>query len=211
MAIDRQDALVVEKSAVIVGSGGCGKTCILHRIVTNTFSREYVPTIFEDSIWRTSVENKKVVMLLKDTAGQEDYDRLISLAVTGADIIMLCYSVDDRRSFEDIRNKYIHVIPQADLKRAEIALVGNKTDLRMGTSGFVTRREAEALAEEVNARWVFEVSAKHNDGIHEMFGVFALWSSETALRGRKRSLFARLEYFLACSCCKPDADVEPEF
>jgi small GTP-binding protein len=206
----KQDSSI-EKNVVIIGSGGCGKTCILHRIVTNSFSDQYIPTVFEDSVWSTYVKGKEIVLLLKDTAGQEDYDRLISLAVSGADIIILCYAIDDRRSFEDIRNKYIHIIPQADFARAKLALVGSKKDLRTGASGgFVTREEGEMLKTDIDARWFFESSAKSNEGIREMFDEFARWSYEESSPGREKGFLKSILYYLKCSCCRVNADSDSE-
>lgn len=197
----------IEKNVVIIGSGGCGKTCILHRIVTNSFSEQYIPTVFEDSVWTTHVKSKEIVLLLKDTAGQEDYDRLIFLAVSGADIIILCYSIDDRRSFEDIRNKYIHIIPQVDFSRAKLALVGSKKDLRTEAHGnFVTRDEGLMLKTDIGATWFFESSAKSNEGIREMFDEFARWSYDDFSFGKEKGLVKTILYYLKCNCFPADAD-----
>lgn len=199
----------VEKSVVILGSGGCGKTCILHRLITNNFSDDYVPTVFENSVWRERVKDRDIVFLLKDTAGQEDYDRLISLAVSGTDIIIFCYSVDDRRSLEDIKNKYIHIIPYEDLKSAKVALIGNKTDLRSKGKGFVTKEEGELLGAEIGATWVFESSAKNNEGVREAFDTLARWSYNASFIRRKRGLLWRVFNSLTCGCCSSGADIVP--
>ncbi|KAL0265672.1 UNVERIFIED_CONTAM: hypothetical protein PYX00_011386 [Menopon gallinae] len=194
----------------MLGSGGCGKTCILHRIATNDFSEAYTSTVFENSTWKTRVMDRDVVLLLLDTAGQEDYDRLVSLAVAGADIIVFCYSVDDRRSFDDVRNKYIHVVAQDDLRKAKVALVGNKTDLRKEGCGCVTREEGAMLGAEIGATWIFETSAKNNEGIYEMFDTFARWSCNDSATRRWGGFAERMMKLLKCGCCRSDVDVEPD-
>lgn len=207
----KQNRKVIEKSVVMLGSGGCGKTCIIHRIATNDFSYAYAPTVFENSTWKTRVMDRDVVLLLRDTAGQEDYDRLVSLAVAGTDIIVFCYSVVDRRSFDDVQNKYIHVVAQNDLRRAKIALIGNKTDLRETCQVTVTKEEGEVLGAEIGATWIFETSAKNNEGIYEMFDAFAKWSYNDAVSRKKDGFAKKMLRILTCECCRSHADVEPEF
>lgn len=208
--LSKQSREVIEKSVVMLGSGGCGKTCIIHRIASNDFSDAYAPTVFENSTWRTRVVDRDVVLLLRDTAGQEDYDRLVSLAVKRTDIIVFCYSVDDRRSFDDVRNKYIHIVAQDDLQRAKIALVGNKTDLRGVCEATVTKEEGAVLGAEIGATWVFETSAKNNEGIHEMFDAFARWSYNDAVSRKKDGFARKMMRILSCGCCRSNVDVEPE-
>lgn len=208
--LSKQNRKVIEKSVAMLGSGGCGKTCIIHRIATNDFSDAYAPTVFENSTWKTRVMDRDVILLLRDTAGQEDYDRLVSLAVAGTDIIVFCYSVDDRRSFDDVRNKYIHVVAQDDLRRAKIALVGNKTDLREVGQATVTKEEGAVLGAEIGATWIFETSAKNNEGIYEMFDAFAKWSYNDMVSRKKDGFAKKVLRILTCECCKSDVDVEPE-
>lgn len=208
MRSNKED-MKIEKSVVILGSGGCGKTCILHRIVTNNFSDAYIPTVFEDSVWFTCVKGREIVLLLKDTAGQEDYDRLISLAVSGADIIIFCYSVDERRSFEDIKNKYIHLIPEEECGN-QFVLVGNKTDLRVKNKNFVSKEEGIALGAEIGAKWVFECSAKKNEGIREIFDTFAKWAYSDPSKKKKSDTWTKIKQFFSCGCYKSDVDIEPE-
>ena len=63
-------------NVVVVGDGFCGKTSLLYVFSRNEFPEQYLPTVFETSVTDISVNGHNVELLLWDTAGQEDYDRL---------------------------------------------------------------------------------------------------------------------------------------
>uniref|UniRef100_A0A4W3GUG8 Uncharacterized protein n=1 Tax=Callorhinchus milii TaxID=7868 RepID=A0A4W3GUG8_CALMI len=70
-----------------------------------------------------------VELALWDTAGQEDYDRLRPLSYPDTDVILMCFSIDNPDSLENIPEKWTpevkHFCPNVP-----IILVGNKKDLR---------------------------------------------------------------------------------
>ena len=45
---------------------------------------------------------------LFDTAGQEDYDRLRPLSYPQTDVFLVCFSVDNRDSFDNVETKVSH-------------------------------------------------------------------------------------------------------
>ena len=62
---------------------------------------------------------------MQDTAGQEDYDRLRPLSYPDTDVILMCFSIDNPDSLENIPEKWTpevrHFCPNVP-----IILVGNK-------------------------------------------------------------------------------------
>ena len=85
--------------------------------------------MFENYTSEVLLNGKKYVLMLWDTAGQEDYDRLRPLSYDQVDIVIICYDVTSQSSFENVEIRWIpearHFCPDAP-----IVLVGCKTDLR---------------------------------------------------------------------------------
>ncbi|KAI0244853.1 GTP-binding protein Rho1 [Massospora cicadina] len=152
----------LRRKLVIVGDGACGKTCLLIVFSKGTFPEVYVPTVFENYVADVEVDGKKVELALWDTAGQEDYDRLL----------------DSPDSLENVQEKWVsevyHFCPGLP-----ILLVACKKDLRndprtieelkKNNQSPVTSEKGNACAEKFNAYKYLECSAKNNDGVNEVF------------------------------------------
>ena len=69
------DIDLVRKKLVVVGNGNVGKTSLLYAFKDNLFCQNYVPTLFEGNTHVIDVDNKRIELLLIDTAGQEEYAR----------------------------------------------------------------------------------------------------------------------------------------
>jgi Ras family protein A len=61
--------------------------------------------VFENYISRVDLDNKSVELALWDTAGQEDYDRLRPLSYFETDVVIICFAVDNKNSFQNVRDK----------------------------------------------------------------------------------------------------------
>lgn len=112
------------KKFVVVGDGGCGKTCLLisysqgyfpevrantHMFVvwSNWDLQKYVPTVFENYITQVTHKpsGKPVELALWDTAGQEEYDRLRPLSYPETDLLFVCFAIDCPNSLENVMDK----------------------------------------------------------------------------------------------------------
>lgn len=115
------------KKIVVVGDGGCGKTCLLISYSQGYFPevcysvspalslftelshvpQKYVPTVFENYITYPvhPPTGKTVELALWDTAGQEEYDRLRPLSYPETDLIFVCFAIDCPNSLDNVMDK----------------------------------------------------------------------------------------------------------
>ncbi|KAK1772679.1 ras-domain-containing protein [Phialemonium atrogriseum] len=167
------------KKIVVVGDGGCGKTCLLISYSQGYFPEKYVPTVFENYITYPthSPTGKTVELALWDTAGQEEYDRLRPLSYPETDLIFVCFAIDCPNSLENVMDKWypevLHFCPYTPL-----VLLGLKSDLRykkacidmLKTQGLtpVTTEQGLAVAKKMGAQYM-ECSSKEMKGVEEIF------------------------------------------
>ena len=71
------------------------------------FPKDYVPTIFDNYVTTSKVDDKLVELALWDTAGQDEYNRLRPLSYPDADCIILCFAIDQKDSFDNIETKWL--------------------------------------------------------------------------------------------------------
>ena len=163
---------------VVVGDGAVGKTCLLISYANNSFPEDYIPTVFDNYVVNLTAGQQKIELGLWDTAGQEEYDRLRPLSYANANVFLLCFSIVNPVSLQNITAKWykevIHYCPDVPL-----ILVGTKLDLRddpvtqsklanLGQSA-VTTAKGEELATRINAFKYMECSAMTQDGLKTVF------------------------------------------
>ncbi|KAK9886231.1 hypothetical protein WA026_015753 [Henosepilachna vigintioctopunctata] len=74
--------------------------------MTKAFLGEYIQTVFNNYSANVIIVGKPIYLSLWDTAGQEDYDRLIPLSQPQTDVFLICFSFVNPASFENVRAKY---------------------------------------------------------------------------------------------------------
>jgi small GTP-binding protein len=158
----------IQIKTVVVGDGAVGKSCLLIAYTTNSFPQDYVPTVFDNYTANVHYNGKNYALSLWDTAGQEDYDRLRPLSYPGTDVVLMCFSVVNATSFENLKQKWLPEIKHYCTDTA-IILVGTKCDLRNNTGHngrtHVTNEEAQAFARDINAYKYVETSALTQQGL----------------------------------------------
>nr|XP_019921996.2 rho-related protein racA isoform X2 [Crassostrea gigas] len=154
---------------LVVGDGGVGKSSLLMTYTTHAFPSEHTPTVFDNYIDTVMVDGDRKCLELWDTAKREEGDRERPLSYLGADIFLLCYSIENKCSFENIEDKWIpgieHFCPDVP-----VLLVACKTDLRSSSKikGVVSSEEGRALAGRLRVPFC-ETSSLTQTGLRECF------------------------------------------
>jgi len=101
----------MKRKIVVVGDGGCGKTCLLIVYAHNRFPEAYIPTVFENYVTNRQFDGKIIEIALWDTAGQEEYDRLRPLSYPESHVILIVFSVDFPVSLANVQDKVRAPLP----------------------------------------------------------------------------------------------------
>jgi len=121
----------LQRKLVLLGDGASGKTSLLNVFTRGYFPTVYEPTVFENYVHDIFIDNTHIELSLWDTAGQEEFDRLRSLSYDDTHAIMLCFSVDNPDSLENVESKWVGEILE-NCPGVELVLVALKCDLRTG-------------------------------------------------------------------------------
>ena len=110
------------------------------------------------------VEGKRVKLQIWDTAGQEKYRSIVQTYYKGAVGIILVYSVNDRKSFQNIDN-WMKQIKTNAAENVVTLLIANKCDVN---DRQVEKSEGQRIADQYGIKF-FETSAKEGINVQEAF------------------------------------------
>ncbi|KAI7851805.1 P-loop containing nucleoside triphosphate hydrolase protein [Circinella umbellata] len=168
----------LQKQLVIIGDGACGKTSLLIVYSREIFPEVHIPTVFETYVKEVEIDNKRVELALWDTAGQETFDRLRTLAYPDSDVIVIAFSIGDPETLENVEEKWVPEVAH-HCPRVPTVLVGCKKDLRNDPETIENLRNQNLapvswarglkVMKDIGASNYVECSAKLNDNVNEVF------------------------------------------
>ena len=151
----------------LLGSSGVGKTCIIKRYTEKHFDPNSGSTSGANySQQNLEIGNKRLVLDLWDTAGQEKFRSLGRHFYKDAYIVCLVYDITNAESFNDLKVKWYKDLQQFGEKYTVLAVVGSKSDCYETEQ--VPEDEARKYAESINAIYML-TSAKTGDNIENLF------------------------------------------
>ena len=98
---------------VLIGESGVGKTSIISRYISNTFSSVLMATPGANFTTKTIFlqdENQSIKFEIWDTAGQEKYRALAKVFYKNAAVCILVYDITRKASFEELKKYWVQEI-----------------------------------------------------------------------------------------------------
>ena len=169
----------VSLKVIAVGDAAVGKTSIVGRYVTGSFTASYKATIGTDVFRKiVTVEGRRIGLLCYDTAGQERFRNLVERYFVGAIGALMVYDVTNRESFDNLPTWSRQVDRHAG--EALKIVIGNKIDLTK--ERVVDEKEGVGMGRQLGAEFM-ETSAKDGVNIEPIFERIALYAIDR-VRGR---------------------------
>ncbi|XP_023658141.1 rho-related GTP-binding protein RhoV [Paramormyrops kingsleyae] len=195
-------------SCMLVGDGAVGKTSMIVSYTSNGYPMEYQQTAFDVFSGQVQVDGTPVRIQLMDTAGQEEFDGFRSLCYAHTDVFILCFSVVNPTSFQNITKKWVPEI-RACNPASPIILVGTQTDLRHDVNVLINldrfkvkpilSSRARCVAEKIRAQDYIECSALTQKNLKEAFdtAIFAAIKHK-ARKAKKLKMSDRTKTYSKC-------------
>lgn len=125
---NNSDKTMKRIKSVILGNSAAGKTCIVQRMIYNTFTVNSTQTIGAAFSIYTVESNIKIEIW--DTAGQERFHSLLPMYARGAEIIIVVVDINKNIDEQILKwNKYIQDNEKLFVPYYKLFLIFNKHDL----------------------------------------------------------------------------------
>ena len=120
----------------------------------------YKSSIEEKINFTKDIKGNKYVIQLLDTSGAEEYKGKMKEWVKFGDGFILVYSINNKNSFDSLKEKYESILKIKNQAQVPVILVGNKIDLESERQ--VPQLEALKLAESFGIKYYIETSILTN-------------------------------------------------
>ena len=110
MAEEEEDKGALPCKVVLIGESGVGKTSIISRYISNTFSSVIASTPGANFTTKTVFlpeENQSIKFEVWDTAGQEKFRALAKVFYKNAAVCILVYDITRKASFDELKKYWI--------------------------------------------------------------------------------------------------------
>lgn len=157
----------------LLGAGGVGKSALTLRIISGVFTPTYNPTIEDYYRHDTNIDGVgPCIVEILDTAGTEQFASMRQLYITNGQAFALIYAVDDRASFEEVKDIYQQIAEVKSRENMSVVLVGNKCDLEDRRE--VETYEGQQAAKEMCDCPFLETSAKEGTHVFDFFATLVM-------------------------------------
>lgn len=160
------------KKVVVLGHFGVGKTSLIRRFVTNSFSDNYKVTIGVHITKKVvEISDDRISLILWDLEGTDDLASIRDAYLLGTHGLVFVFDVTRPSTFEHL-NTDLDIV-RAKVPNTPLLIVGNKSDL-------VEIAELELLFKENSLSVDFVTSAKTGKTVDDLFVKMATLLNEDA-------------------------------
>eukprot|EP01117_Protostelium_nocturnum_P000554 TRINITY_DN10624_c0_g1_i1.p1 TRINITY_DN10624_c0_g1~~TRINITY_DN10624_c0_g1_i1.p1 ORF type:complete len:193 (+),score=61.33 TRINITY_DN10624_c0_g1_i1:23-580(+) len=155
---------------IVAAGDSVGKTCLFTSYLNKAFPKDYVPTVTDANSQTIVVDGKEVEFFLVDVASRDEESKALRFhTYPQTDVFLLCFSVVDKNSFDNISKEWAPEITQ-HCPGVPFLLVGTKIDLReeSNAENSVSTESGISKAKEINAVKYLECSAMTLKGLKEV-------------------------------------------
>ena len=152
-----------EIKIIIPGSVGVGKTCIITRYKTGKFLEDIPSTQGSNYVQIIkNINNKNYIFNFWDTAGQEKYNSLTKSFTKNSQIVILVYSIVDKKSFEAL-DFWLDLVKKENGDTGyTLGVAGNKSDL------YQDSKVPDIKGKEYSAIWKSTSAKEDSKSIEEL-------------------------------------------
>lgn len=166
---------VLKFKVILLGDAGVGKTSIAKRQCAGSFDFKMNPTVGASHLKASmTIDNKKVELMIWDTAGQEQFASLVPMYSRNANVCIIAASIVNPDSVEHL-DDWLERLYSSDEKPSIVVAI-NKIDLTDGAP-----MTPDDIRDKYGEKYpnMFFVSARTGDGIDQLFQAVATEALKT--------------------------------
>jgi len=153
---------------ILWGDSGVGKSNLLMKYATDKFNPSFISTIGVDFKTKDVIfEDKKYKLQIWDTGGNQGFRTITTVYLRSPMIALLCFSIDDKKSFTNLEEHISYIQNQRDEKgQYKIFIVSTKIDDE--TRRKVKKEDIAKFLSKYKFAY-YEVSAKTGENVDLLF------------------------------------------
>ena len=189
---------------ILIGDSFVGKTSLILRFCKSQYDEQSVSTIGIDTKKKyIKRDDKKIELIIWDTAGEERYRSLAKNCCNQMDGIVFVFDLGKKETFNNIKIWHNNLQEMVDFKKVGVVLVGNKCDIKNEISedkilDYSKQKKMEYIAasakkdinvDEIFIKLIDDIMNKNKDNQNEKkkkFGKISIMEEEETLRKKKK-------------------------
>jgi len=163
---------------IVCGDWAVGKTSLIKRYSTNTFTNDYLTTIALNIVTKEIIiDGFNVELAMWDTGGQERFSHLRKRYYQGAKGVIFVFDITRPESYRAIEKRWLSEVNDV-IEDYIPTLWGTKVDLV--DHRVVSTNSGDRLARRINAKY-FETSSKTGKNVEKAFSNLARYLLSKAM------------------------------